>query len=51
MIKELKKGLYIDSWYDKYSRSYITQVKDAEDNELEYSYSGNKKDCKRTVIQ
>lgn len=44
MIKELKKGLYIDSWYDKYSRSYITQVKDAEDNELEYSYSGNKKD-------
>ena len=44
MIKELRKGLYIDSWYDKYSRSYITQVKDAEDNELEYSYSGNKKD-------
>lgn len=41
---ELNDKLYIDSWYDKYSKNYITQVKDNEDNEIDYSYSGNSKD-------
>lgn len=41
---ELNSKLYIDSWYDKYSRSYITQVKDEEDNEVDYAYSGNRAD-------
>lgn len=41
---ELSSKLYIDSWYDKYSRSYITQVKDEEDNEVDYAYSGNRAD-------
>ena len=41
---ELNNKLYIDSWYDKYSKSYITQVKDLEDNEIDYAYSGNAKD-------
>lgn len=41
---ELSSKLYIDSWYDKYSRSYITQVKDEEDNEIDYAYSGNRAD-------
>ena len=41
---ELSNKLYIDSWYDKYSRSYITQVKDNEDNEIDYAYSGNRAD-------
>lgn len=41
---EINDELYIDSWYDKYSKSFITQVKDNEDNEIDYSYSGNSKD-------
>lgn len=41
---ELSNKLYIDSWYDKYSRNYITQVKDENDNEVDYAYSGNAKD-------
>lgn len=41
---ELSNKLYIDSWYDKYSRNYITQVKDENDNEIDYAYSGNAKD-------
>ena len=41
---ELSNKLYIDSWYDKYSKSYITQVKDNEDNEVDYAYSGNRAD-------
>lgn len=40
---ELTDKLYIDSWYDKYSKSYITQVKDLEDNEVDYSYAGDAK--------
>ncbi len=40
---ELNDKMYIDSWYDKFSRSYITQVKDNEDNELDYAYSGDAK--------
>ena len=43
-IIELNDKLHIDSWYDKYSRNYITQVKDNEDNEVEYSYAGNSRD-------
>lgn len=41
---ELNSKLYIDSWFDKYSKSYITQVKDEEDNEVDYAYSGNRAD-------
>ncbi len=41
---ELNSKLYIDSWYDKYSRNFITQVKDNEDNEVDYTYSDNSKD-------
>ncbi len=41
---EINNELYIDSWYDKYSKNYITQVKDLEDNEVDYAYSGNSKD-------
>jgi len=41
---ELNDKLYIDSWYDKYSRNYVTQVKDLDDNEVDYAYSGNSKD-------
>lgn len=41
---EINDKLYIDSWYDKYSRNYITQVKDNEDNEIDYAYSGNSGD-------
>ena len=43
-IIELNSNLHIDSWYDKYSKNYITQVKDNEDNEIDYAYSGNSKD-------
>lgn len=43
-IIELNSKLHIDSWYDKYSQSYITQVKDDEDNEIEYAYAGNSRD-------
>ena len=43
-IIELNSKLHIDSWYDKYSRNYITQVKDNEDNEIDYAYSGNSRD-------
>lgn len=43
-IIELNDKLYIDSWYDKYSRNYVTQVKDLDDNEVDYAYSGNSKD-------
>lgn len=43
-IVEINDKLHIDSWYDKYSRSYITQVKDNEDNEIDYVYSGNSRD-------
>lgn len=38
---ELNSKLYIDSWFDKYTKSYITQIKDEEDNEIDYAYSGN----------
>ena len=40
---ELNNKLYIDSWYDKYSKNYITQVKDLNDNEIDYAYSGSSK--------
>ena len=43
-IIELNDKLHIDSWYDKYSRNYVTQVKDNEDNEIEYAYAGNSRD-------
>ena len=40
---ELSNKLYIDSWYDRFSKNYITQVKDNEDNEIDYAYSGDAK--------
>ena len=43
-IIELNSKLHIDSWYDKYSQRYVTQVKDNEDNEIEYAYADNSKD-------
>ena len=45
MTVELKKGYYIDSYYDKDSKSYITSIKDKESNQVgEILYSDNMTD-------
>lgn len=44
MIKELSNGYYIDSWWDRFTRSWVTQLKDMDGNEIDCSYSGNKED-------
>lgn len=31
----------IENWYDRHTRNWITQLKDADLNELECTYSGN----------
>ena len=45
MTVELKKGYYIDSYYDKDFKSYITSIKDKESNQVgEILYSDNMTD-------
>ena len=45
MTVELRKGYYIDSYYDKDSKSYITSIKDKESNQVgEILYSDNMTD-------
>lgn len=45
MTKELKKGYYIDSFYDRNTKSYITTLRDNESNQIgDASYSGNMTD-------
>ena len=45
MTVELKKGYYIDSYYDKNTRSYITTLKDEDGNQIRDAYySGNMTD-------
>lgn len=45
MTKELKKGYYIDSFYDRHTKSYITTLRDNESNQIgDASYSGNMTD-------
>lgn len=42
MIKKLKDGYYIDSWYDKKTRSWVVQVKDKNNNEVDCEYCGDR---------
>lgn len=42
MVIELKKGYTIDSWYDKFTDSYITRLLDPEGNQIKDAlYSGD----------
>ena len=42
MVIELKKGFSIDSWYDKFTDSYITRLLDPEGNQIRDAlYSGD----------
>lgn len=42
--------MYIDTWYDRHTRSYVVQLKDREGNQLgEAEYYGNKDDRDRAV--
>ena len=51
MTVELKKGYYIDSYYDKNTRSYITTLRDKDGNQIRDAYySGNMTD-RNTDIQ
>ena len=51
MTVELKKGYYIDSYYDKNTRSYITTLRDKDGNQIRNAYySGNMTD-RNTDIQ
>jgi hypothetical protein len=38
---------FVETWYDRQSRNWVTQLKDKELNEIFNCYSGNKKDAKK----
>ena len=42
--------MYIDTWYDRHTRSYVIQIKDRAGNQLGNAiYVGNKKDRDREI--
>lgn len=42
--------MYIDTWYDRHTRSWVVQLKDREGNQIgEAEYVGNKRDRDRVV--
>jgi hypothetical protein len=46
-----KNGNTVDTWYDRLTRSWITQTKDAESNQVgEAQYAGNKPDRDNDIV-
>lgn len=42
--------MHIESWYDRYTRSWVVQLKDREGNQIgDAEYVGNKQDRDRIV--